>query len=419
MTNVEPQKEREELLVRQAEELVFETLYSPVDLSALLATADGRGRIRRVSPAHLYYGLQKLEDSEIITLLPHITQEQWTGVLDLDLWSKDEMSTGAFLRLEGFIAGADDPVARKLIRAADPELWSLLFKRRLRIHQRIEDEFEGAPEEGERLETPDGAFLLILPEDPEESRRLRALVSRLFGLEPELAAILLLEAQARTSVELEEEGYQNRKRRIETAGFQDYFESLEIYSVLSPDDPLPEKKRESTVELSTLPTLRAGPASEQLLLFQAISSIAAPADHQLVLEEFFFVCNKVLSADQASPADQEQVRTSIRKTLTGINLGLDWWSEGNLQKASDGLTRYYLQSFFQHGHSRLMELRQRAQSVSTPPAPGSFEEDFLEALTRPYPLLAEMRGGKIGRRLFRSRDDLEEARSVLERVLSS
>ena len=419
MTNVEPQKEREELLVRQAAELVFETLYSPVDLSALLATADGRARIRRVSPAHLYYGLQKLEDSEIITLLPHITQEQWTGVLDLDLWSKDEMSTGAFLRLEGFIAGADDPVARKLIRAADSELWSLLFKRRLRIHQRIEDEFEGAPEEGERLETPDGAFLLILPEDPEESRRLRALVSRLFGLEPELAAILLLEAQVRTSVELEEEGYQNRKRRIETAGFQDYFESLEIYSVLSPDDPLPEKKRESTVELSTLPTLRAGPASEQLLLFQAISSIAAPADHQLVLEEFFFVCNKVLSADQASPADQEQVRTSIRKTLTGINLGLDWWSEGNLQEASDGLTRYYLQSFFQHGHSRLMELRQRAQSVSTPPAPGSFEEDFLEALTRPYPLLAEMRGGKIGRRLFRSRDDLEEARSVLERVLSS
>ena len=420
MPNVEPQKEREELLVRQAEELVFETLYSPVDLSALLATADGRGRIRRVSPAHLYYGLQKLEDSEITTLLPHVTQEQWTGVLDLDLWSKDEMSTGAFLYLEGFIAGADDPVARKLIRAADPELWSLLFKRRLRIHQRIEeDEFEGAPEEGERLETPDGAFLLILPEDPEESRRLRALVSRLFGLDPELATILLLEAQARTSVELEEEGYQNRKRRIETAGFQDYFDSFEIFSVLSPDDPLPEKKRESIVELSTLPILRASPASEQLLLFQAISSIADPSDHQLVLEEFFFVCNKVLSADQASPADQEQVRTSIQKTLTGINLGLDWWSEGNLQKASDGLTRYYLQSFFQHGHSRLMELRQRAQSVSTPPALGSFEEDFLEALTRPYPLLAEMREGKIGRRLFRSRDDLEEARTVLERVLST
>ena len=419
MPNVEPQKEREELLVRQAEELVFETLYSPVDLSALLATADGRGRIRRVSPPHLYYGLQKLEDSEITTLLLHITQEQWTGVLDLDLWSKDEMSTGAFLHLEGFIAGADDPVARKLIRAADSELWSLLFKTRLRIHQRIEeDEFEGAheDEEGERLETPDGAFLLILPEDPEESRLLRALVSRLFGLDPELATTLLLEAQARTSVELEEEGYQNRKRRIETAGFQDYFESFEIYTVLSPDDPLPEKKRESIVEVSTLPTLRAGPASEQLLLFQAISSIADPSDHQLVLEEFFFVCNKVLSADQVSPADQEQVRTSIRKTLTGINLGLDWWSEGNFQKASDGLTRYYLQSFFQHGHSRLMELRQRAQGVSTPPAPGSFEEDFLEALTRPYPLLAEMREGKIGRRLFRSRDDLEEARTVLERL---
>ena len=234
MSNVEPQKEREELLVRQIEELVFETLYSPVDLSALLETADGRGRIRRVSPAHLYYGLQKLEDSEITTLLPHITQEQWTGVLDLDLWSKDEMSTGAFLHLEGFIAGADDPVARKLIRAADSELWSLLFKRRLQIHQRIEeDEFEGAPEEGEWLETPDRAFRLILPEDPEESRLLRALVSRLFGLDPELATILLLEAQARTSVELEEEGYQNHKRRIETAGFQDYFESFEIYSVLS------------------------------------------------------------------------------------------------------------------------------------------------------------------------------------------
>ena len=48
--------------------------------------------------------------------------------------------------------------------------------------------------------------------------------------------------------------------RSETAGFQDYVESFEIYSVLCPDDPLPEKKRESIVEVSTLPTLRAAPA---------------------------------------------------------------------------------------------------------------------------------------------------------------
>jgi hypothetical protein len=400
--------------VHRSEELIYQSVYRPVDVGAMLASANTRGHIRRLAVPHLFFGLKELEDEDILKLLPHVTEEQWTGILDLDLWSGDNMSTGQFLDLERHIVQAEDPVARKLIRAADPELWELIFKRKLTIYPKVEEEYAAEPQEGEWLETPNKDYLILLPQDPEEARLLRALILRFYDLEPKYVSILFESCSARTSTEIEETAYQSRKSRVEEMGFQDYFEAIDIYTFFPPEEPLPEKKHEQIREVGTLPVRFEEAFEGPLLLFQAFALITNPQDSQALLEELFFVCNKVLSADRASPADPERVKKTIGKAITGINLGLDWYSKGNIQKAAEDLQRHYLQSFFQAGYSRLVELQRKGRELNeASPEPGSFLEAFLAGLLKKYPLLSEQIEGKIKTRFFQTRNDLETAKEYL------
>ena len=406
----------DELIPRSPEEMIYQSVYAPVDLGEMLSTADLRGRIRRLSVPHLFFGIKQLEDQEILKLLPHITEIQWSGILDLHLWSRDEMSTGAFLEMERHLTQAENPVANKLLRATDPELWELLLKRSVHIYGKVdENEYEAEPEEGEWLETPDRNYLIVLPHNPEEARLLRDVIGRLYDLGSEYAASLIESCRARTAIEIEESAYQNRRRRVEEMGFQDYFEALDIYTVLPPDETLPEKKPEPLREVSTLPVRLIEPLGDSLLLFEALALVTELQEYQTLVEELFFVCNKVISADSASPADPTEIHATIRKAITGINLGLDWWTAGNPQKAAEALKRFYLQSFFQVGYSRLMELQQEARRIgkSSRHEPGSFAEAVLDQLMEAYPLLAKLDGDRIHSRFFRTRQDLAKAREIL------
>ncbi|MEE8349349.1 MAG: DUF6178 family protein [Acidobacteriota bacterium] len=407
---------KESLVTQSPEELIYQSVYAPVDLREMLSTADLRGRIRRLSIPHLFFGIKELEDKEIVKLLPHITETQWTGLLDLHLWSRDEMSTDAFVELERHLIQTEVPVANKLLRGTDTELWELLLKRSVHIYEKIdEDQYEVEPAEGEWLETPNKDYLITLPQDPEEARLLRALILRLYDLGAEYATNVIGSCRARTAIEIEECAFQNRKRRVEEMGFQDYFDAIDVYTSLSPDETLAEKKPELLREVSTLPTRLTEPLEDSLLLIEALTLVTEPQASQALVEELFFICNKVISADSTSPTDPTEIKTKILKTITGINLGLDFWASGNLQKAARGLEQFYLQSFFQIGYGRLTNLQEEARTAleTSRPEPGSFPEAVLDQILEPYPRLAELDGDKVNVRFFQTRRDVDQARKFL------
>lgn len=402
--------------IQQPEDFVYRSLYAPVSVRELLDSADGRGRIRKLPVAHLFFAAKDLESEEVARLLPYVTEEQWTAILDLDGWLCDKVRPEAFIFWQRYIIAAQDAVARKLIRAADPELWELIFKREVQVYEKTEeDEHEQQAGEGEYLSTPDDNFLVVLPPESERAGLLRDLILRLYELEPQYAAHLIVSSQWRTSQEIEEEGYQSRKRRVEELGFQDYFEALEIYTYLPLGEPLPEKQMKTISSVSSLPVKLPQVENQGLILFRALATIVSSDEAQILLEELVFVGNKILSADQVSIADQTKVKQGIRKAIMGVNLGLDWWSDGDFSKAIRGLKGHYLQSFFQVGHSRLEELRKEALIAknNSPQEFGSFEEAFLEGLSEGYPLLVEAQDGRIKKRLLSTVKDLKTAREIL------
>ena len=185
MTLVTDQETSESTLtsagLRRPSELIYRTCYAPVDLEGLLATAENRSRIRRLSVPQLYFGLKELGEHRIQALLPHITEAQWQGVLDLDLWNRDRANAGKFLFWAAQIVQAESPVARKIVRGTDRQLLELWLKRRLRFEEIIEED-PGLIPKGDFMETPDRSYLVQLPGNPEESRLARALLLKLYEL---------------------------------------------------------------------------------------------------------------------------------------------------------------------------------------------------------------------------------------------
>lgn len=398
---------------RRPEEIVYRGVYAPLDLHAMLASAGTRSRIRRLPAPQLYFGLLELDDDDVAQLLPHVTEEQWRGVLDLSLWSRDRVKRGEFLRLQRHLLTAEDAVARKLLRAVDKALWELTFKRDVRALARVEEDYEGEPpRDREWMATPDGNYLLVLPKNPEKARLLRSLIHRLFELDPEAAAAMIEESRQRTVIEIEEDAYQARRRRIEDLGFQDYFDALSVYAYLEPEARLPEKTAPG-IERPALAPAHVGTVPKgSLLLFEALSRIDDSRQAQGLLEELFFVCNKVLSADRGAPASSDRMRRGIRKAICCLNLGLDCWSGGSLSKAVAGVRRHYLQSFFQYGYSRLADLQKRAAPLA---AVGEAAADaVLQGMRRPFPMLAVRAKKGYKMRFFRRARDLERVRKVLQ-----
>jgi hypothetical protein len=413
-------KSKHRELILEPEELVYRSCYAPVSLSDLLATAETRSKIRRLPPPQLFFSLKELDDEEIIRLLPHVTEEQWTAILDLDLWDKDEVSLERFVGWERHLFGCEGAVARKILRATDPELWQLAFRRELRIFPRVEeDEFEQDLAEGRgSLVTPDGEFLIVLPGDMEKARLFHQLILKVYETDPDTARNWLHSSQMRTSIELEEEAYQNRRRRIEDMGFQDYFDAIEIYTPRSVSDRIPEKQWEQKIGISTLPSVLPAEEEGLLLLFRALSFVASDQEIQSLIEELFFVCNKLLSADRISPGEPESIKKGLRKAIGGINLGLECWSESDPLRAVEGIREHYLLSYFQIGYGQLLTFQENARErceKKAPPA-GTFLEAFWEGIGARYPKLTEQKQGKIVRRYFETRSDFEWADRLLDEI---
>ena len=198
-------------------------------------------------------------------------------------------------------------MAAKIVRGTDRQLLELWLKRRIRIEEIVDDDPGPAPQ-GDFMETPDRSYLVRLPDNPDESLLARGLLLKLYELGPEETRLWIQESRYRTSIELEETAYQNRKRRIEDMGFQDYFDALDVYTYLPPGTSLPEKIRDKLRAVGTLPAPVASMKSGPLLLFQAMAAFARPHELEPLMEELFFVCNKILSADRTPPNRTSRVK---------------------------------------------------------------------------------------------------------------
>jgi hypothetical protein len=159
--------------------------------------------------------------------------------------------------------------------------------------------------------------------------------------------------------EIEEGAYRFHKGRLEDRAIPDFYDALDIYRSLEPDEIRSDKSIAAPGDSNTAPSFALAVVPADDLLGRALQQISDSSLIEGLQLELASLANKVVVADQVPADSPEAIRGAVDKTAAYVNLGLHLAggdSEGNALKA---LGEVFLEHLFRLAQTRIMRLRNR------------------------------------------------------------
>ena len=194
------------------------SLSAKEQLEAWSQLDDGGRRLRSLPAEVLYTYIQEVGLADAVPVVRLASAEQLRTFIDLDAWRRDEPDLS---RLLLWLRAARGPGGKRWLRklhGLDIELFELLLRDRLRIHDLTQEE-EPPEVQRESFTTFDGYFLIELPDDPPEANALRQLVTDLYAEDPTFAQRILTAVRWELTTELTEQAHRWRAARLADLGF--------------------------------------------------------------------------------------------------------------------------------------------------------------------------------------------------------
>jgi hypothetical protein len=328
---------------------------------------DGGKRLRKL-PAELLYGyIQEVGLADAVEAVRLASPRQLRAFIDLDAWRQGEPDLARVLLWLRAARGSGGKRWLRKLRELDVELFELVLRERLRVHDL--DHEEAPPEvQGASFTTPDNYFLIELPDDPAEANGLRLLIDDLYAGDPAYAQRILAAARWELVSELTEQAHRWRSARLADLGFPSLFEALSLYSRTELQTPPPPS--ELPREAADLPV-----AGQKLpgLLQQAMASLPAEQAGR-VQAGLLLLSNSALVADGVDPGDPAGARGVLDRVAATLSLGLCQLSSNDAGAAARILLDVALKRIFQVGFTQTLELQwaaERAVAVAPLKLPGT------------------------------------------------
>ncbi|MBL9102076.1 MAG: hypothetical protein JNL82_14015 [Myxococcales bacterium] len=313
-------------------------------------------------------------------VLPHATPEQLTALFDLDAWRRDRLDIDrARLWLQAVVdtyAAADKPrgALAELVTDMDPELWTAALLPGTSVFPLDPDDEEQRDEAARAVEslvtheTPDGFFLLAVP-DTEVGHRVIHILDRVYADDLELARSLIHSLRGALPAMLEEDLLRWRSGRLADLGFVAWEEAMRLLRPLDvksareaaappPAAPPPAASGHSLVGLG----LRAG------LLRRALAALT-PAQQGERAREFTLLVNELMAAQRFEPGDAKLQERAFHQAEATVGLGLELLATGVADPAevdallAGRIAAIGLRGVFRVGYGPLDKLRRAALAL--------------------------------------------------------
>ena len=398
-------------------------------LEEFLAQANARRLVYSAPYQDVFLIIKTVGLADSLELLRLTSKEQRCGFIDLDCWRKDSFHMPSFMEwLAAFIQCGPEETVR-IARAVDPNLLSIFLKENILVHTLDPEEpFPDLP----LIFTPDNQFGIEITGDVEGATMSGLLLDALFRFDPELGYDLIDRVYWENRVSLEEEAYQEKRRRLEEIGFVDYYEALEIYGEAQLTlSALPSKDVETkgTVTLSsTLPALFVASLAPGQYLWEALQTVQERKEADRISQGLAALANRILSVHSVTPGDLEKVRPALEEMRDMLSLGLEYLAQGQKGQAGEILQRNDIQGLFKIGFNLLSILHDQADRIfrqrklrldGVEETLLEFPEaEFFSGLRRLRPLFFEgfEDPGKATYRNFRSLADIEISKRILNQI---
>jgi len=330
-------------------------------LEAILQRPDAAAVVAALAEQDFYFSIKEIDPEDTLILLGSARMEQLNFLFDLEWWQKDRVQPAKAVEWIERLARASDQKLLEWLYQVDFELLVTLFKKWIRV--------VAAPEDVDPLEAKDQLPLHTLDDqyfwearyvqyEDFFTRLLGTLFEVHYGFYKELMDHILWA----TDVEVEEDAYRFHKARLEDQAIPDFFEALEIYRSVKPEEAVRGKRDEDfRPVLSSTPSFALALIPDQDLLGQSLREIEDPLLLDMLRLELASLANKVVVADQLPPDSPDALHQAVNKVGAYVSLGLQLMNRERSMPAANILREVFLEHLFRLGQGEVAGLRNRFQ----------------------------------------------------------
>ncbi|MCF8094830.1 MAG: DUF6178 family protein [Desulfobacteraceae bacterium] len=366
-------EEKRRVLAKQPEKALDEILEHPQ------ATA----LVHSMAEEDLFFLVHDIGPEDALELLSLASNRQWEYILDVEIWKRDRISTGALTHWMNLLAQADPERFTQWIMEEKPELLEYYLQEAVEILVIEDQEDPGDFPDG--FFTYDGVFYTRIKDqflnaiEDEETRDQREhfiyrMLERLAD-EDHLGyqSTLLRSANVMPS-ESEEESFRLRNIRLAEKGFLPFDEAIGIYAPMRPESVRKRSKKFASTDAETDFTVPVPVQPSALMSGNTVFSTALwKIDVQELLNElqieFAALCNRIIAADQQPIRGREELRHTVHKTCGYLSLGIHRLAGTDELPAPEQsvsiLRSYSLEDIFRTGWGLVMELKEKARKWKT------------------------------------------------------
>lgn len=366
---------------------------NPVEqIQAILDRPDAEGFIPSINPHSLFRLIKEAGFDQGVDLVPYASPEQIQVIIDLDCWEGDHLSGRRMATwMAVLVAEADDARFKQVIRELDPEVIALYFKAHVEAVEVLDPE-EGIPDHlPDRVElSPDNAYALVYTDDEDIAALMRAMVKRLYEVDPAMAWTLFEAVRWELTSQMEEMALQWRTSRLEEFGYVARTEALAVYAYLNPvrfrerweKGDIEAKVQLAAPETFDVPRVLVENLDERLFFFKVVDALEDDALVERIAAELTALNNRTMIADGIEPGEIETGREVVRRTGGYLSLGLEFVSRTELARAERVIRSVPLRQLFQVGYSLAHNLKLKAAQLEQRPTL-TLVEDLPYSLLNP------------------------------------
>jgi hypothetical protein len=367
-------KQRKELLSLPPEEM----------LNSILNSNQSTALVHSFSEEDFYFLIHNIGIEDSHPLLYLASNKQWEYIIDLEVWEKDRIEITSITRWFDLLFKVDPNRFMKWSLDKKTEFMEFYLSKNIEVKVRETD--QDPSELGDTFMTLDDIFYARFLDQPitvdsdgnesyetDKKHRDAFLLKYLKTLADNdhiAYQKVLLESSGIIPAESEEEAYRLRNVRLAEKGFLPYEEAIGIYQPMKVRDFKRQNNKFITQDpdrklFFPVPLYHTGVIEEENHFTVALKNIKADDVLEQIQIEFAGLCNRMISADQKTIREKDELKSMVKKACGYLSIGLEKLIEDDDKHDMGHFTaliqNYPLLSIFRLGFGLALELKWQAE----------------------------------------------------------
>jgi len=326
--------------------------------------------VRSLAPQELYRWMRDIGKEDAYPLLEFAEPEQLLALVDIDAWTRRELSIPRLLEWLDLALAVDSDTAGKLLMSQDDATLEWLFTGDVQVLP-ADTDAAAIPDELAFFSTPDFMYVVTVPREHPLEDRMPQLLKLLWSADTDRARLLFQQAQFELHESTADEAERFRAARLNDLGFEPYDEAIGVFEVIEAGklkeaiaaDLTPEPDLvPASVEQVAFP-LSLAEAKAPELLSEAVASLGE-RDKNEFARGFAYLANKVFMAETGDLSRLDDLPEFARYAAALANLGLSYLCNEDVELASQVLVKVSPELLFKTGWTQVFAVAKRARKVA-------------------------------------------------------